>query len=87
MLALMYSTYVLYSKSHDRLYIGFSSDYLKRFEWHNALSKKGFTVKYRPWTIIHVEHFDTKPEAMRREKQLKSGQGRAWIRENFLPKN
>jgi len=81
----MYSTYVLYSKSHDRLYIGFSSDYLRRFEWHNSLSKKGFTINYRPWVIIHVEHFDTKPEAMHREKQLKSGQGRAWIRENCLP--
>ncbi|MEQ9186895.1 MAG: hypothetical protein RLP15_04115, partial [Cryomorphaceae bacterium] len=37
MLLMMYSTYVLYSKSHDRLYIGFSSDYLKRFEWHKEL--------------------------------------------------
>ncbi|MCO4805632.1 MAG: GIY-YIG nuclease family protein [Flavobacteriales bacterium] len=79
-----FSTYILYSKSHNRLYIGQSSDYLKRFEWHNELSKKIFTVRYRPWEIFHVEHFETRSEAIQRERFLKSGQGRAWIRSTLL---
>jgi len=36
------------------------------------LGTKGWTVKFRPWRIIHTEEFDTKAEAMQREKQLKS---------------
>jgi putative endonuclease len=36
-------------------------------------------VKYRPWNLIHQEHFDTKREAMMREKQLKSAKGREFI--------
>jgi putative endonuclease len=81
-----FTTYVLYSVKHDRLYIGFSSDYEKRFLWHNELATKGFTVKYRPWKIIHLEHFETKEEAMKREKALKGGQGRAWIRATYVSK-
>ena len=45
---------------------------------------KGFTVKYRPWRIIHTEEFTDKQTAAKREKQLKGGQGRAWIRTNFI---
>jgi len=74
----------LYSSKYDRLYIGFSSDYKTRFKWHNELAKKGYTVRFRPWKIIYTESFETKSEAMKREKQLKSGQGRAWIRKTLL---
>jgi putative endonuclease len=69
--------YVLYSDSSDRLYIGYSSNSVERFKWHNDLSKKGFTTKYRPWKMIHVEFFSDKSTAMLREKQLKGGLGYA----------
>jgi len=75
-----FAVYVLYSESADRLYIGFSSNSIERFRWHNGLSKKGFTLSHRPWKMIHVEFFCTKKDAMLREKQLKGGQGRSWIR-------
>jgi putative endonuclease len=72
--------YVLYSESGDRLYIGYSANSVERFYWHNSRSRKGFTTRYRPWKMIHLEVFYTKKEAMLREKQLKGGQGRAWLR-------
>jgi putative endonuclease len=72
-------TYVLYSKHHDKIYIGFTSDLETRFVSHNQLAKKGYTVKYRPWQIIHKEEFFTKTDAMKREKELKSANGRLFV--------
>ena len=80
----MFTVYVLYSESYDRLYIGFTSDLIKRFTFHNKLSKKGFTIRFRPWRVIHVEFFETKVEARNREKQLKTGAGREWIRRTLV---
>jgi putative endonuclease len=73
--------YVLYSKVHNRTYVGYTSNLIERFKSHNILSSKGFTVKYRPWIVIHVEFFKTKSEAMKREKYFKSGVGREYIKE------
>jgi len=80
----MFTVYVLYSDKFNKLYIGFTSDLEKRFLSHNKLGTKGYTIKYRPWKIIHTEIFDNKTEAMKREKQLKKGKGREWIRNTFL---
>jgi putative endonuclease len=51
---------------------------ISRFKSHNELGKKGFTIRYRPWQVIYIEFFNTKKEAMNREKFLKSGKGREW---------
>jgi putative endonuclease len=75
----VYTTYVLYSDSYDKIYIGFTSDLTSRIKSHNELSTKGCTVKYRPWILIYHEVFATKQEAMKREKALKSHAGRDFI--------
>jgi putative endonuclease len=75
----MYTVYVLYSKSFEKIYIGFTNNLSQRFLSHNELAKKGWTVNFRPWEIIHTEIFETKGEAMQREKQLKSAKGREWL--------
>jgi len=77
-----YVTYILYSYSNNRFYIGYSANSIQRFYWHNN-SKKGFTTRFRPWSMIHIEFFETKQEALNREKILKSGKGRDWIKHNF----
>jgi putative endonuclease len=76
----MYAVYVLYSYGHNQIYVGYTSDLINRFHSHNHFSKKGHTTKFRPWTIIHVEFFIEQKDAIIREKQLKSSQGRSWIR-------
>jgi putative endonuclease len=75
----MFTVYVLYSKTYKKIYIGFTSDIAKRFLSHNELAKKGWTVRFRPWQILHTETFDSKYEAMSREKELKGAKGREWI--------
>jgi putative endonuclease len=76
----MFTIYVLYSPSFNQIYIGFTSDMPNRFLSHNELATKGHTIKYRPWVIAYTEEFQTKKEAIIREKQLKSANGRkfAW---------
>jgi len=75
----MFTVYVLYSPTFDKIYIGFTSNLEQRFLSHNQLAKKGYTVKYRPWVVIHTEEFSSKADAMKREKQLKSNRGREFI--------
>jgi putative endonuclease len=76
----MYVVYALYSKKFDKIYIGFTSNLTERFKSHNELSKKGWTISFRPWEIIFQEEWILKSEAMKREKQLKSATGRDFIR-------
>ena len=79
-----YKVYVLYSGSFDKIYIGYISNLESRLESHNKLATRGWTVKFRPWEIVYTEEFETKSEAMRREKELKSARGRAFIRNLIL---
>ena len=76
-----YIVYVLYTEKHDKIYVGYTSNLEERMKSHNELAKKGWTIRFRPWTLVHTETFPSKTEAMAREKQLKSARGRAWIRE------
>ena len=73
--------YILFSKDYDKTYVGFTSNLIERFKSHNYLSKKGYTIKFRPWQVIYVEFFTTKFEALKKEKLLKSGKGREFIKE------
>ena len=78
-----YVVYILISLSADKHYVGYTSNLISRFESHNKLGRKGFTVRYRPWHVLRVEFFNTKTEAIKREKFLKSGRGREWMKENI----
>lgn len=71
-------TYVLYSSEHNKIYIGQSSDLQKRLFEHNTGMSK-YTKRYLPWEIIFKEEFDSRSEAMKREKELKSQKGREFI--------
>jgi len=75
-----YVVYVLKSLTADKHYVGYTQNFISRFKSHNELGKKGFTVRYRPWHVIHVEFFNVKKDAMHREKFLKSGKGREWMK-------
>ncbi|MCD0467653.1 GIY-YIG nuclease family protein [Flavobacterium sp. ENC] len=73
--------YILYSKKFNKTYTGYTSNLIERFKSHNFLETKGYTLKFRPWTVIHVEFFKSKSEALKREKYLKTGVGREFIKQ------
>ena len=81
----IFTVYVLYSKDRDKIYIGITSNLIQRFYSHNQLGTKDWTRNFRPWYMIHTEVYRTKTEAAKREKELKSFQGRQFIRTVCLP--
>ncbi|MEN9998810.1 MAG: hypothetical protein RI922_1800 [Bacteroidota bacterium] len=79
----MFVTYALYSPTFDKIYIGFTSDLIDRYNSHNFLSTKGFTKNFRPWIVVYVEFHESKPAAMKHEKELKSSRGRDFVRKQI----
>ena len=79
-----YVVYTLYSQKFDQIYVGYTSNLIDRFHSHNLYATKGYTIKYRPWEVIYLEVYDTKSEAIKREKSLKSSRGRNFIRTQIL---
>jgi putative endonuclease len=75
----MFTTYVLYSPNFGRIYIGQTDNVEARLRRHNSGGVKS-TKPYLPWKLILSEHFETRSEAMNREKELKAHQGRDFIR-------
>jgi len=76
----MYYVYGLYSPGYRKIYIGFTSDLEKRLYLHNNPINSGYTSRYKPWILIYSEEQPDKRLAMLREKQLKSAQGRLFIK-------
>ncbi len=75
----MFFVYVLRSQTSGRLYTGHTSDITQRFGQHNAGITKS-TKSRGPWRLVHQEEFRTRVDAIRRERFLKSGQGREELR-------
>jgi putative endonuclease len=76
----MFTVYVLFSARHHKTYVGYTSDLIARYWSHNHFGNTGWTKKYRPWVVAYCEHYETKSDAAKREKELKSGKGRDWIK-------
>jgi len=75
--------YVLRSDSNaSKHYVGIASDPNERLDWHNG-GPSGYTVSHRPWSIAVSIEFPTESEALRFEKYLKSGSGRAFAKRHF----
>ena len=74
-----YYVVVLRSDKFEHNYFGFSSDVERRIIQHNTGHTKS-TKPYRPWRLLFAEAYSSKNEAIEREKFLKSGQGREYIK-------
>jgi putative endonuclease len=77
----LYFVHVLKSHS-DRLYIGSSAKPDQRLAAHNS-GKVQSTKKHRPWQRIVLEEHLNRQKAESREKYLKSGWGRQWLKEHI----
>ena len=69
-------TYILASKKHGTLYIGVTSDLIKRIWEHKQGLVKGFSSQYNVHSLVYFDVFDDIKIAIEREKQLKN-----WHRE------
>jgi len=75
-----YYTYALKSKVDQKFYIGWTDNLKQRVEKHNAGKVKS-TVLRRPFELIYFEACLNKKNAIEREKQLKTGFGRKYIKQ------
>jgi putative endonuclease len=66
--------YILKSMKDQKFYIGESTDVQKRLIFHNSGLQRS-TRNRIPFIIVHVEAFESKSEALKREKQIKSWKG------------
>ena len=77
--------YVLRNTDHTpRFYVGLTSDVPARLENHNA-GRCPHTERYRPWRLHVVIEFPDEQRAVRFERYLKSGSGRAFAKRHFEP--
>ena len=75
----MWTFYILYSVVLDKYYIGFTGDDLQeRLRRHNT-DHKGFTGGIGDWKVAYTEHFNSKEEAYRREREVKKWKSRKLI--------
>ncbi|MCL4539408.1 MAG: GIY-YIG nuclease family protein [Bacteroidetes bacterium] len=74
----MYKVYILYSKRTDRYYTGSTEDLENRLIEHNSGETKSIKPGI-PWQLVHAEEFPTRPEAVRREKQIKARGARRYL--------
>jgi putative endonuclease len=63
-------TYILFSESLDKFYVGHTSNIVERLIKHNS-NHKGFTGRVKDWRLAYQERFSTKEEAYFREREIK----------------
>jgi len=79
----MFYVYVIKSLSSDKIYIGQTSDLDKRLKQHNDPGNdfSKYTKRNQgPWELTYKEEVETRSDALQREKFLKSGRGRNFLR-------
>jgi putative endonuclease len=70
--------YILYSRNHNKTYVGQTDDIASRLNYHNSGRVKS-TKRYTPWEKIYHEIYESRKEAMKRERYFKSRSGRKMI--------
>ena len=85
----MYYVYILRSLKDNRFYTGYTEDIKRRFKEHNSGQEK--STKYRlPFVLVYFEAYTDKRDALGREKFLKSGSGKRYLKKqlkNYLTEN
>ena len=83
----MFYVYIIQSKSTAKTYVGQTVNLEKRLQQHNdpVNNFSKYTKQNKgPWTLLYKEEVQTRLDALKREKFLKSGKGRQFIN-NLLP--
>ncbi len=75
----MYYVYLLLSEKDDKFYTGSTDDLKRRIAEHEAGSVKS-TVRRKPLKLIYYEACFNEADARVRERYLKSGAGKKYLR-------
>ena len=75
----MYFVYAIKSISRNYIYVGMSDNLERRLKQHNNGTNK-VTKAYRPFILLLSEEFESRGLARIREKYLKSGIGKEYLK-------
>ncbi len=78
----MHIVYVLKSLKDNNLYIGCTSNFDKRLDYHNT-GKVDSTKNRRPFILVYKEEYDSIYEAFRAEKFYKTAMGKRKLKEKL----
>lgn len=78
----MFYVYILQTKYNKEMYVGCTKDLSQRLKEHNS-GRVTSTAHKVPYTLIHYEAFIDKKDAYNREKYLKTGWGKNFIKKNI----
>ena len=76
---MFYYVYAIKSIDKNYIYVGLTNNYQRRIKEHNN-GKEKTTKPYKPFKLIHLEQFNTRTKARQREKYLKSGYGKEYLK-------
>ena len=65
--------YILSNKKNGTLYVGVTSDLVKRIWQHKNNVASGFASKYKCKSLVYYELYDDIENAILREKKIKGG--------------
>ncbi len=64
-------TYIILTEKNT-YYCGYTDDLAKRFERHRSGKASKYTRAFKPVKYVYTREFQTKSEAMKEEKRIKS---------------
>ncbi len=73
-------TYILYSETLDKFYIGQTCENLDERLRKHLSNHKGFTAKIKDWKIVYFETHENKSVACKRELEIKSWKSKTKIK-------
>ena len=74
----MFVVYILFSSKVDQYYVGHTQNMEDRLSRHNS-GRSLSTKKGKPWNLVYTETFETRSEAMLREKAIKKMKSRTYL--------
>jgi len=77
-----YYTYILKSLKNNNIYVGSTQNIEKRIDLHNAGKVKS-TKFYKPWELLDYEAYNSRNEAILREKFLKTHQQKEILKKKY----
>lgn len=78
----MFYVYFLKSLKNNNLYIGSTENLENRLHLHN-LGKVKSTKFYKPWKLVGSELYQTRSEAVKKERFLKTSQQREILKRKY----
>ena len=75
----MYYVYAIKSTKRNYIYVGLTNNLNRRIEEHNSGYNKT-TKPYSPFEVIYFEKLPSRLEARKKEKYLKSGIGKEFLK-------